>query len=268
MILRHFATSDVGMKRTHNEDSFLVMEGERLFIVCDGMGGHSSGEVASKIAVDTISNFFKETSEDSDVTWPYRVNENISLSENRLINGIKLSNLRIFESASADIIYKGMGTTVVSLYILDHEGIICHVGDSRAYRIRDNNIQQLTEDHSLLNDYKKIAQLTEEEIKNFPHKNVIVRALGMKENVEVDLIKEKVQFGDIYLLCSDGLSGEVEDAMILKIITDHKDDLELAGRELIKAACEHGGKDNITAILVYITDSIEQTPAVEPESAV
>ena len=127
---------------------------------------------------------------------------------------------------------------------------MAHLGDSRCYRIRDGLIEQLTEDHSLLNDYKKLAQLTADEIKNFPHKNVITRALGMKETVQVDVRTEAVRPGDIYLLCCDGLTGELSDEEMLRTVLENEDDLDRACRMLIDQANEHGGKDNITVILV------------------
>lgn len=252
MKLKYASRSHVGMKRTHNEDNFLIVPEENLFIVADGMGGHASGEVASQVAVDTILKFFKEIRSDSQITWPYKLDSNYTYDENKLIAGIKLANQRIYELALSNINYKGMGTTIVSLYRVDGECFLCHVGDSRAYLMRDGKLRQLTEDHSLLNDYKKVAQLTEEEIKNFPHKNIIVRALGMKESVEVDKQKIKLQQGDIFLLCTDGLTGELDDSEISQILLDLGDDLEKACDALIEKACGHGGRDNITAILLKV----------------
>jgi protein phosphatase len=132
------------------------------------------------------------------------------------------------------------------------EAYVAHVGDSRVYRFRDGQLSLLTEDHSLLNDYKKMAQLTEEEERNFPHKNIIVRALGMKDRVLVDLLSDGTEPGDLYLLCSDGLTGEVSEPEIREILSRCGDNLERACQELIEAACEHGGKDNITAVIIQV----------------
>src|SRR3954470_19159947 len=199
------------MKRNHNEDNFSILEESGLYIVADGMGGHASGEVASKMAINTLREFFSATSDDPERTWPYKMDRSKGYEENRLITAIKLANLRIFESAQRDPRQRGMGTTVVALFAVEDTVYVAHVGDSRVYRFRDGKLEQLTEDHSLLNDYIKMKRLTPEEIANFPHKNVIVRALGMKDTVKVDTRFEVPRADDVILLCSDGLSGPVND---------------------------------------------------------
>jgi protein phosphatase len=245
--------TNVGMKRTHNEDSFAIFAEENLVIVADGMGGHASGEVASKMAVDAMREFFDATAKDPDATWPYKMDKHRGYEENRLITAIKLANLRIYEAAQREPKFRGMGTTLVSV-IGCREGIyIGHVGDSRVYRIRDHQIEQLTEDHSLLNDYLKTRRLTEEEIANFPHKNVIVRALGMKDTVKVDTRLETPRVGDIFMLCSDGLSGPVPNEDILRIIEESEPDLKSACARLVARANENGGPDNITAVATRIS---------------
>lgn len=240
--------TDVGRKRAHNEDNFAILGDYGLYIVADGMGGHASGEVASQLAVDTMREFFAATNEDPDRTWPYKMDRNRGYEENRLITGVMLSNLRIFEAAKSNPSQRGMGTTIVALFVTQEGMYVAHVGDSRVYRIRDGQLEQLTEDHSLLNDYKKMKQLTEEEINNFPHKNVIVRALGMKETVKVDTRFEQPRQGDILLLCSDGLAGPVSDEEIRSIILSHSD-LQEATQRLIDRANENGGPDNVTCVL-------------------
>ena len=243
--------TNVGMKRTHNEDSFAVIDDDHLYIVADGMGGHASGEVASKMAIDTVRDFFKATSADPEATWPYKMDKSRGYEENRLITGIKLANLRIYEAAQRDPKLRGMGTTVVAILVVDDGVLIGHVGDSRVYRLRDGQLEQLTEDHSLLNDYIKMKRLTEEEIANFPHKNVIVRALGMKDTVKVDTQLDKPQPGDIYVLCSDGLCGPASDDEIRDIVLQYSD-LKTASQKLIERANEKGGPDNITVVLAKV----------------
>jgi protein phosphatase len=250
MKLRFAGATDVGRKRTHNEDRYLVQPDDDMYVVCDGMGGHASGEIAAQIAVDKLSEFFKLSRDDDLVTWPYKMDRKLSQAENRLAVGIKWANFNVFEKATTDISFKGMGTTCVGVHFFDGHCAIAHVGDSRCYRIRDGAIEQVTEDHSLINEYKKIAKLSEEEIKNFPHKNIIVRALGMKEAVAVDTRLESLRPGDTYLLCCDGLSGEVEDPGMLEAVLEAKGDLEKGCRDLIDRANRHGGRDNITVILV------------------
>ena len=238
----------VGMKRNHNEDSFLLLPDEALFCVADGMGGHSSGEIASKIAVEEMAEFFKMTSRDQDATWPYKMDKTRNYDENRLATGIKLANVRIYERASSEQKFRGMGTTIVSLFFNQAYAYVAHVGDSRVYFFRGGMLKQVTEDHSLLNDYLKAKKLSPEEIDAFPHKNVIVRALGMKDTVQVDISRLEPQDGDVFLLCSDGLSGMVTDAAIADVLTKQKD-LTAACSQLIDLANANGGHDNVTCVL-------------------
>ncbi|RYZ36970.1 MAG: Stp1/IreP family PP2C-type Ser/Thr phosphatase [Myxococcaceae bacterium] len=241
-------STHVGMKRNHNEDNYLVLVEENLVVVADGMGGHSSGEIASRIAVDELGEFFRMTSKDQDATWPFKMDKQRNYDENRLSTGIKLANARIFERATVDTKYKGMGTTIVSVHFADSAVYVGHVGDSRVYFFRGGILQQVTEDHSLLNDYLKAKKLSPEEIENFPHKNVIVRALGMKEQVQVDVTRVDPLENDVFLLCSDGLSGMVTDAQMQDILS-RTPELEKACGQLIDLANAAGGNDNVTCVL-------------------
>ncbi|MDY0002948.1 MAG: Stp1/IreP family PP2C-type Ser/Thr phosphatase [Polyangia bacterium] len=250
MKIRYAAKTDVGMKRTHNEDYFSIIEDEQLFMVADGMGGHASGEVASKMSAETISEFFQRT-KDEEATWPYKMERHLNYIENRLVCSIKLANYRIFHAAASDIRYKGMGTTIVSALVAGDKVHIAHVGDSRLYRTRTDGIKQLTRDHSLLEDYKDAKpDMTEEEERNFPHKNVITRALGMRESVEVDIHQFPIEDGDVFLLCSDGLSGMVPDPLLRETVTKNVNDLERCVAELVDHANRAGGVDNITCLLL------------------
>ena len=247
MRIRYAAKTDVGMKRNHNEDYFSLIEDEQLFLVADGMGGHASGEVASKMAAEVLQEFYVRTKDD-EATWPYKMDRHLSYVENRLVVGIKMANQRIFQAACKEMKYKGMGTTIVSGQIVGDKFYIAHVGDSRAYRIRGTNIQQMTRDHSLLEDYKDAKpNMSEEEQRKFPHKNVITRALGMRETVQVDVLAHDIQDQDVFLLCSDGLSGMIEDAKIMELVKGSAD-LELAVSSLVEAANEAGGTDNVTVL--------------------
>lgn len=241
-------STHVGMKRNHNEDNYLVLTEENLVCVADGMGGHSSGEIASRIAVDELGEFFRLTSKDQDATWPFKMDKQRNYDENRLATGIKLANARIFERATADSKYKGMGTTIVSVHFAENAAYVGHVGDSRVYFFRGGILQQVTEDHSLLNDYLKAKKLTQEEIENFPHKNVIVRALGMKEQVQVDVSRVDPLENDVFLLCSDGLSGMITDAQMQDILS-RTPELEKACGQLVDLANAAGGNDNVTCVL-------------------
>lgn len=241
--------TNVGRKRNHNEDNFAILEEDGLYIVADGMGGHASGEVASQLAIDNMKDFFRATGSDPEATWPYKMDKSRGYEENRLITGIKLANLRIFEAAQRDQKLRGMGTTIAAILVIEDGVLVAHVGDSRVYRLRDGKLEQLTEDHSLLAEYIKMKRLTNEEITNFPHKNIIVRALGMKESVKVDTLLDPPKPGDLYLLCSDGLSGPVTDEEIQEITTSIPDP-KAACAKLIERANQNGGPDNITVISV------------------
>ncbi len=251
MRLESAGKTHVGMKRNHNEDNYLLLPEENLFCVADGMGGHSSGEIASKIAVTEVSEFFKYTAKDRDITWPFKMDKNRNYDENRLSTAIKVANARIFEASQAEAKYRGMGTTIVSCYFVNGETLVGHVGDSRVYRFvaAEQKLVQLTEDHSLLNDYIKAKKLTPEEIENFPHKNVIVRALGMKDSVVVDVTRLTPEENDVFLLCSDGLSGMVPDPKMEEILAKQPD-IDKAAQNLIDAANAAGGNDNVSCILI------------------
>ncbi len=240
--------SHVGMKRAHNEDTLLLLPEESLFCVADGMGGHSCGEVAAKIAVEELAAFYKLTSQDEDATWPFKMDKARNYEENRLTTAIKLANIRIYEHASSDQKLKGMGTTIATVRFARDAAYIAHVGDSRVYCLRDGKMLQLTEDHSLLNDYLRAKKLSAEEIETFPHKNVIVRALGMKETVQVDLAAFHPKDRDLFLLCSDGLSGMIQATQIQETLLK-AGDLEPACDELVELANNAGGHDNITCVL-------------------
>ena len=250
--VRFAGDTNIGRKRDHNEDSIALPEtGERLAIVCDGMGGHASGEVASRLAVELIVDHFTETGKQQTLTWPYKVDRDMRKDINRMVTGIMLANLEIWERSQREPRFKGMGTTCVGIYFLDDHLIIGHVGDSRCYRARGTELVQLTEDHSLINDYIRMKRVTPEEAENWPHKNVIVRALGMKESVQVDIFTEVPRVGDTFMLCSDGLTGMLKDDQIQHIIMSERD-LDRAVDRLITAANEEGGVDNISVVLARV----------------
>ena len=259
--------SDVGLQREHNEDSFVVLKEYDLYVVADGMGGHRAGDVASKIATETISEFFRTTANE-DVTWPFHFDTNLSEEENRLLTGIRVANRQIFERSTRSREYHGMGTTVVGAMFSPRKRrmYIGHVGDSRCYRVRKGAIALLTRDHSLINDYLlAMPDLTEEQKSELP-KNVITRALGMQDQVVVDLQHDDPVPGDVYVLCSDGLSGMVTDEDIQRIITGSQDIRE-GCRKLIQRANERGGEDNITAVLIQIEEHESDVTTASAKSA-
>ncbi len=251
MRVRFAGATNIGRRRDHNEDSIFLPENDRLAIVADGMGGHASGEVASRLAVEMVVGHFTETAKQQTLTWPYKVDRDLRTHLNRMTTAIMLANLEIWERSQRESRLRGMGTTCVAMYFLDDSAIIGHVGDSRCYRLRGGEMVQLTEDHSLINDYIKMKRVTAEEAESSPHKNVIVRALGMKESLQVDILTEVPRVGDCYVLCSDGLTGMVRNEMIAQIVASERD-LERAVDRLIGAANDEGGVDNISVILARV----------------
>ena len=244
--------TDVGLQREHNEDSFLVLREHDLFIVADGMGGHRAGDVASRIATETMADFFRSTANE-DVTWPYHFDTTLSEEENRLLTGIRIANRQIFERSIRSREFQGMGTTMVSALFSgkNRRLYIGHVGDSRCYRVRESEVRLMTRDHSLINDYLlAMPELTEEQKGELP-KNVITRALGMQDHVVVDLQTDEPQQGDVYVLCSDGLSGMISDEDILEVLSKHAEP-EAQCRELIERANANGGEDNVTAVVLHV----------------
>ncbi len=248
--IRFAAKTDVGRKRANNEDNFLLPQEMALGVVSDGMGGHACGDVASRITVETIDKYFRDTARSRPPTFPLLI-PSIESERARMATAIQYANTRIFDAAAADPKKKSMGCTVEAIYFTQGRYYIGHVGDSRVYRIRNRQLQLLTEDHSLLNDWKRMKELAGSEVVNFPHKNVVVRALGLNEQVKVDVVIDEYQRDDLFLLCSDGLCDMIKDREILELCLKY-DRLDSACNELINAANEAGGLDNITALLVRI----------------
>src|SRR5215470_1013025 len=259
MQIIHASKSDVGMKRDNNEDNLLVFPEQNLFAVFDGMGGHAAGEVASSIAATEVKEFFDFTGRDEEATWPFKGDRERSYDENRAVTAIKLANARIIEASEQDGNKKNMGTTAVMVHFVERHSsgpraLVAHVGDSRVYLFRKGKLQRITIDHSLVEEYLRLGKITEEEAKNFPQKNIILRALGQTKVVDVEINAFQPQAGDIFLLCSDGLSGMVSDEM-MQAILQKTSGLDAAAKKLIDTANANGGIDNVTVILTQFVDS-------------
>jgi protein phosphatase len=247
--------SDVGLQREHNEDSFCIASEHRLFVVADGMGGHRAGDIASRMATSEVRAYFDADDVD-DEAWPSDDGAKLTPDQSRLVAAVKLANQRIFQASVGNRSVQGMGTTIVgALFNRGERKLnIAHVGDSRAYRIRDGKLMQLTRDHSLLNDYLLVMpNLTDAQKQRLPS-NVITRALGMQESVAVDVCGEAVRAGDLYVLCSDGLNAMVTDERILELVEGADGDIEWATRALVSEANQNGGEDNVTVVIVRITE--------------
>jgi serine/threonine protein phosphatase PrpC len=251
--LRFWPVTDVGRVRDHNEDNFLVSKKLQLFVVCDGMGGHAAGEVASSIAAKTVQEVIA------------REREMLTQFEQGVGGASRTDILRLMEQAvqqSCNAVYqegqrdetkRGMGTTLVALLILGDRGFIGHVGDSRIYLYRQSSVHQLTEDHSLINELLRRGRLSREQIDQLQAKNAVTRAVGVYESVEVDTIDFDVLRGDRFLLCSDGLHGYFEAAELGKLFAETPEDQ--LSQKLVDLANERGGKDNITSIVVKVPDA-------------
>src|SRR5256885_16276457 len=222
MDVKAYGLTHVGRQRQHNEDNFLVAGEAKLFLVADGMGGHAAGEIASKIAVDSISEFILHTRED-DGTWPHAYDEHFGRATNRLMAALRLANTRVLEAMRKDARLRGMGTTVVACLADNDVMSFAHVGDSRAYLIRDNQLSRITNDHSWVFEQVQAGMLTEAEAEKHPLRNVITRALGGALQVSPDATEIEAKKGDVYLLCSDGLTGMVPEDEILRLVSENND---------------------------------------------
>jgi protein phosphatase len=251
--------TDIGRKRQRNEDSYLVNDKLRLYIVADGMGGHAGGEFASKIAVSTVEEIFKgddrrksKVPDKSILDAEAKSAGGDDAEQGRLKDAITRAGSMIVRKATEDPELRGMGTTATVLLFLGTRAYIAHVGDSRCYCVRDGKITQITEDHSLVHEQLKSGLITEEEARTHQLKNIITRSVGVQEEVEVDTVVWQVIEGDRYLLCSDGLSNMVADSEMEQIVKLH--DPEEAGRLLVEKANQRGGDDNITLIVLKVVD--------------
>ena len=243
-LIENAALSHPGRKRRHNEDSYV--EAPPLFVVADGMGGAQAGEVASGIVAAAFRRFGDEPG---------------AAGTERLAATIRAANRQIYDRSQIDTQLSGMGTTTTAVLVEGNHLAIGHVGDSRAYRVRDGKLEQLTQDHSLVADLIRSGKLTAAEAETHPQRSVITRALGTDPEVDVDTFTVETRPGDVVLLCSDGLTSMVDDGTILRLVSESAS-LDDAARALIKAANQKGGDDNITAVLFRI--GADDTATIAP----
>lgn len=240
--------SDVGKKRSKNEDCFLVRPELGLFIVADGMGGHSGGEFASRFAVNTIEEVIQSMSSDPEATVISGVNSEETDFGDRLHYAIQVASQKIYDQALFDQELRGMGTTVVALLASENRVCLANVGDSRGYLLRDGQLRQVTLDHSLVSEQMRAGLITEKDARTHRYKNIITRSVGYQEDVEIDVNYMELNVGDRFLLCTDGLTNMVTDDDIKKYMLDFKSLDELC-RGLVRLANERGGDDNITVLI-------------------
>jgi protein phosphatase len=247
-VAEQYVGTDTGRQRRANEDSMLARS--PLFVVADGMGGARAGEVASRLAIESFQHGLQDTTD----------------AEGSLAAYARAANVSIHERSQADVEHAGMGTTLTAVYVGAEEVAIAHVGDSRAYCLRDGELLRLTDDHSLVDELIRQGKLTPEEAVEHPQRSVITRALGPEPDVEIDTRSYRARDGDVYLLCSDGLTTMVPDALLAEILLTHPQ-LRDAGEALIMAANEAGGRDNITVVLLRVEEVALAAPLLAEDPA-
>lgn len=251
--LRWAVRSDPGLRRTSNEDCHCTREDIGLFMVADGMGGHVAGEVASKIAVEAVEDFIQETAgADKNRTWPFPFDAALSLEANRLKASFRLANRRIAGAIADSNDLRGMATTASALLTGDGYACVAHVGDSRVYVLRDGALEQVTHDHSWVEEQVRAGTMSATAARLHPWRNVVTRALSGGEDPEIDVTELRLEPGERFLLCSDGLFSVVNDAQIAALLGDRQTPLDEVCRRLIDAANDAGGPDNITAVVLQI----------------
>jgi serine/threonine protein phosphatase PrpC len=252
--IRCVGMTDTGKVREHNEDTIASDGDIGLLVLADGMGGYNAGEVASGIAVKTVLNLIREQVEREDLTV---LDKDTGMTRPSIIlrDAINRANKIIYQTARSQPQCEGMGTTIVAALFFDNRVSIAHVGDSRMYRLRSDRFEQVTMDHSLLQELVDRGFYSPEEAQRAANKNYVTRALGVEPNVEVELQEAVVQKGDVYVLCSDGLSDMVEDDDIHLTISTFSANLDTVAKQLIQLANDNGGRDNVSAVMAQVIDA-------------
>jgi len=255
--------SDVGMKREENQDSFLIDEGIGLFMVADGMGGHAGGEIASQLAVDTVAQVLRGAAEASPELFQGEESLEGAVLADRVREAVEAASYAIYHRARAEPSLSGMGTTVCAMVMRPSQEtqrldcVLGHVGDSRVYIYRRGKIQQITEDHSVVNEQIKAGVITPEEAKTSRYRNIITRSVGFEEDVLVDVLGWWAEAGDVYLICSDGLTNFVDTDELAELVEGEGEGEAVVSRlpkRLVDLANERGGDDNITVVAVQVAE--------------
>ncbi len=245
MKARASGLSDIGRVRETNEDQFLVAEDLGLYAVADGMGGHAAGEIASELAIQSLAGALRSASREGPAA-------DAADARRRLEAAVAAANQKICASIAGHDDRRGMGTTIVVLLTLRDLVIVGHVGDSRAYLLRDGQLRLLTSDHSWVNEQVRLGLISQQEAYRHPMRNVVTRALGSRGEVTPELAEERLRSGDAFLLCSDGLNVMLTDDLIRDALLSHRNDPEAACRALVDAANERGGEDNTTVVVLSV----------------
>ena len=254
MELQSFGFSDAGKRRDQNEDNYLCNDKESLYLVADGMGGHASGETASRIAIDCIEEFVVH-SRSGPVSWPAKAQKGLTPEQNRLYAGTFLANVRILETTKDHPETNGMGTTLTGLLVEEDHLAVVNVGDSRLYRIRGGELAQVTLDHTYVGEMVRRGRLTPEAAQKHPQRHILTNALGIQKDIKIDTFQADIMGGDLFLICSDGLYDMIEDNRIGEIVRANMEtSLYKFGLSLVLEANLAGGLDNITVVLLLFKD--------------
>jgi protein phosphatase len=244
--------SHPGLRREVNEDSYCVRQDLGLFLVADGMGGHAAGEVASRLAADVVETFINDSRQaDMNTTWPFPYDPSVSLDGNRLMAAFRLANRRIAAAMQENETLRGMATTMAALLVNKGQPVVAHVGDSRLYLLRKGVLQQVTQDHSWVNEQVRAGVLSDTDARRHPWRHVVTRALSGGEDPDVDVSGIDLEVADRLLICSDGLSGVVPEERLTEIL-GREAGLDSVCQTLVEAANDAGGPDNITVAVLQV----------------
>ena len=249
MKITAFGLTDVGRRRESNEDDFLLEPGSGVYAVADGMGGHAAGEIASHLAIDTL----REVLHRDDQTIDRRSVDEVT---EWLRGAVVEANRRICDSIRLHEERRGMGTTVVALVHAGDDAVVGHVGDSRMYLLREDELVRMTSDHSWVNEQVKLGLMNDDTAQRHPMRNIVTRALGSRPDVLVDVASAQIRAGDVLLLCSDGLNTMLSDEQIRAIVARHRHNPEAACRALVEEANRHGGEDNVTVVVACFSEGV------------
>ena len=248
-MIRSAAISDQGLKRKTNQDSYRSDDQCQLYLVADGMGGHKAGEVASALAVDTVEDFVRVATAGQEFTWPFGYDSRSPFEHNVLTTAVRMANSKVFQAAEQQEKYAGMGSTLVLVWVRDRKAFYTHIGDSRIYLLKKNRLQQLTEDHSLVQEQLTLGIITKDQVKDHSLRHVVTRAIGINQLTEIEMGELDLAPEDTLILCTDGLTDRLEDNTLQEILQKDSD-LQTACKILVDAANGAGGDDNVTVLLL------------------
>lgn len=251
MNVASFGMTDVGRRRSSNEDDFLVEPEIGLYAVADGMGGHAAGEIASRLAIESLQAYFHNE---------VRAGADPLIAAERLREAVVAANRSIWDAIVGHDERRGMGTTLAAVLAVGNQIVVGHVGDSRVYLFRERRLARLTSDHSWVNEQVRMGFLTDEAAQRHPMRNIVTRALGSREDVAVDVALEPLRPGDVLLLCSDGLNTMVPDEEIRDVLEEHGRDPQATCRALVEEANRRGGEDNVTVVVVAVAPDGAPSP--------